>query len=203
MRRTRHVGLTGGIGSGKSTVAAMLINCGATVIDSDQIAREVTEPHGAAIEGIRSAFGEDFIQADGALDRTRMRALAFQDPEAKQRLEGIVHPWVSRIGQQRAAEAEGRGCPLLVFDVPLLVESGRWARRMDAVVVVDCPPETQLARVMARNGLAPDAVQAIIASQASPQLRRQSADLVLFNGACTSIADLETAVRETARLFGL
>ena len=174
-----RIGLTGGIGSGKSTVAALLAQCGATLIDTDAIARQLSQPEGAAIDAIRRAFGADFIDASGALDRARMRALAFSDPAAKLRLEAILHPLIGTETERRAGAA--RAAPAIVFDVPLLVESGRWRARVDAVLVVDCGEATQARRVLARSGWTPATVRAVIEQQASRAQRRTCADAVIFN----------------------
>jgi len=176
-----RIGLTGGIGSGKSTVAALLAQHGAAVVDTDTIARQLTLPGGAAIESIREAFGADFVDADGALDRVRMRALAFSDPSAKRRLEAILHPLIGTQTERQAGNA--RAAPAVVFDVPLLVESGRWRERVDKVLVVDCLEDTQVRRVVARSGWSAPAVQAVLAQQASRAQRRACADAVIFNDA--------------------
>lgn len=203
-QRPLRIGLTGGIGSGKSTVGHMWVALGAALIDADQIAREVTGPNGAAIEAIRATFGDDFVDPEtAALDRTRMRALVFSRPEARAQLEAIVHPLVTLHSQLRARDAAMAGHRLVVHDIPLLVESGRWAARLDAVVVVDCSAETQIARVMQRSGLARDVVQSIIASQASRPERRAAADAVIVNDADCSLESLRTRAQETAALFGL
>jgi dephospho-CoA kinase len=173
-----RVGLTGGIGSGKSTVAARLVERGAELIDTDAIARSLTLAGGAAIEPIRETFGAEFIDAGGALDRARMRQAAFADVEAKRRLEAILHP---RIGVEVRQRVAASTAPLTVLDIPLLVESGRWRDRVDRVWVVDCAEEVQLARVMARSGWAEDAVRAVIAQQASRGARRAAADAVIHN----------------------
>lgn len=202
-KRPLRIGLTGGIGSGKSTVGGMLEALGAALVDADRIARELTAPGGAAIEAIRAAFGREFIDASGALDRARMRELAFTRPEARAQLEAIVHPLVSLHSDLQAQQAAEQGCALIVFDIPLLVESGRWARRLDAVVVVDCSADTQIERVMQRSGLARQVVEGILASQASRQARRAVADAVIANDRDCSFDDLRSQTRQLARLFGL
>ena len=189
-----RVGLTGGIGSGKSTVATRLVELGAELIDTDAIARSLTLAGGAAIEPIREAFGADFIDADGALDRTRMREAAFADVEAKRRLEAILHP---RIGLEVAERVAASTAPLTVLDIPLLVESGRWRRRVDRVWVVDCDEDVQLARVMARSGWTESAVRAVIAQQASRAARRGAADAVIHNDGI----GLDELVREVDSLW--
>ena len=176
-----RIGLTGGIGSGKSTVAALLAQCGATVIDTDAIARELSQPGGAAIDAIRLAFGAGFINAGGGLDRARMRALAFSDPAAKRRLEAILHPLIGTETERQADAAHA--APAIVFDVPLLVESGHWRARVDTVLVVDCAEVTQARRVLARSGWTASTVQAVINQQASRAQRRACADAVIFNDA--------------------
>lgn len=174
-----RIGLTGGIGSGKSTVAARLAGFGAAVVDTDAIARSLTLPGGSAIAAIADQFGADYIDATGALDRARMRQLAFADPTARRRLEAILHPLI-RTETSRQADAAGQ-IRAIVFDVPLLVESGRWREQVDKVLVVDCSEATQVRRVMARSGWADDAVRAVIAQQASRAARRACADAVVFN----------------------
>lgn len=198
-----RLGLTGGIGSGKSTVGRMFVELGATLIDADQIARDATGPQGAAMPAIRRTFGDAFVDASGALDRARMRELAFTQPEARIQLEGIVHPLVTLQSQLLAQQAIAAGSRLIVHDIPLLAESGRWAQRLDAVVVVDCPAETQIERVMQRNGLAREVVQGIIASQATRSARRAVADVVIANGARRTLEELRAQVHQTAALFGL
>lgn len=197
-----RLGLTGGIGSGKSTVAAMLAELGAVVLDTDAISRSLTAPHGLAIEPIRAAFGAEFITPAGALDRERMRALVFADPAARQRLEAIIHPLVGQETSRQASAAQASGAPCLVFDVPLLVESGHWRQKVDHVLVVDCLPETQITRVMARSALSRDAVLAIMAAQASRDVRLQAADVVIFND-IKRLDDLRREVYALAPTFGL
>ncbi len=177
-----RIGLTGGIGSGKSTVGQMLQARGAAVIDADAIARQVTAAHGVAMPAIAQTFGPESITADGALDRERMRAHVFTQPQAKQALEAIIHPLVAQESQRQAQEALTKGHNTLVFDVPLLVESGaRWRTEVDRVLVVDCSEATQIQRVMARNGLSRETVQSIIAAQASRAQKLAAADWVIDN----------------------
>ena len=202
--RPLRLGLTGGIGSGKSTVGRMWVDLGAALIDADQIARDVTGPQGAAMDAIRATFGGGFVDpATGALDRARMRALAFSRPEARAQLEGIVHPLVTLHSNLQARQAVERGQTLIVFDIPLLAESGRWASRLDAVVVVDCSAETQILRVMQRSGLGREAVEGIIASQASRPARRAVADAVIDNDGHCTLENLQAQARQAAALFGL
>ena len=194
---TLRIGLTGGIGSGKSTVGQMLQARGAAVIDADAIARSLTAPHGAAMPAIAQAFGTEFITTEGALDRERMRAHVFQHPEAKQALEAIIHPLVSQETQRQAQEAIAQGHLTLVFDVPLLVESGaRWRTQVDRVLVVDCSVDTQIQRVMARNGWDRATVERIIAAQASRAQKLAAADWVISNDDIT----LETLYKRVQNL---
>jgi dephospho-CoA kinase len=177
-----RIGLTGGIGSGKSTVSQMLQARGAAVIDADAIARSVTAPHGAAMPAIMHAFGANFVTAEGALNREHMRAHVFSQPQAKQALEAIIHPLVAQETQRQAQAAMANGHHTLVFDVPLLVEAGaRWRAQVDRILVVDCTEETQIQRVMARNGLSREAVQAIISAQASRKQKLAASDWVIYN----------------------
>ncbi len=197
-----RLGLTGGIGSGKSTVARLLQARGAVVIDADALSRASTAPGGAAMPAITDVFGPDFVTPEGALDRDRMRALVFEDGTARQRLEAIVHPLIHAAIAEQAAAADRAGARCTVFDLPLLVESGHWVRQLDRVLVVDCDEATQVARVGARSGLDEEAVRRIMASQASRAARRAAADIVLYNDGLTMEA-LEAAVGRTARHLGL
>jgi len=199
---TVRVGLTGGIGSGKSTVLQVLAQLGAAVIDADAISRASTAAGGSAIEAIRLRFGADFITAAGALDRERMRELVYAQPQARRDLEAIVHPLVGAETERQTQAALQAGARCIVYDVPLLVESGRWRQRVDRVLVVDCSPATQVARVGARDGLAPAQVEAIIAAQAPRGLRLAAADAVVCNDGIT-LEQLRQQVREVARTFGL
>lgn len=196
------LGLTGGIGSGKSTVAAVLHACGAAVVDADAISRQTTAAGGLAMPAIAQQFGAQFVGADGALDRAAMRELVFAQPQARLQLEAIVHPLVSAETARQTQAALDAGKQLVVFDVPLLVESAHWRSRVDRVLVVDCLETSQTARVVARSGLAPEAVQAIINQQASRLRRLNAADLVIYNDGLT-IEDLRQACSEIARRFGL
>jgi len=185
------VGLTGGIGSGKSVVADMLAAHGAAIIDTDVIAHDLTRPGGAAIEPIRAAFGPDVIAENGALDRAVMRELVFHSPEAKRRLEAILHPMIRAETEARARVAQGS---YVVFVLPLLVESGRWLHLLDRICVVDTETETQVARVQARSGLTREVIGRIMAAQASREERQAVAHDVVFNGKDTTLAELEHSV---------
>ena len=196
--RASRIGLTGGIGSGKSTFGALLQKRGAALVDSDQIARQVTGPGGAAIAAIVQRFGPEFVDDTGALDRGRMRELAYSAPDARTALEAIVHPLVSLHSSQQAQAAEDAGTRVIVFDVPLLVESGRWVQRLDAVIVIDCPPALQIQRVMSRSGLNRSTVEAILAAQSPRNIRRASADIVVHNGDNCTLADLQKMAEQVA-----
>lgn len=190
-----RIGLTGGIGSGKSTVARLLVARGARLIDADQIARSLTEPQGAALAPIAQAFGADMILLDGTLNRARLREQVFNDAAARQRLEGITHPLVAQaIGQALADRADG----VALLDIPLLVESTRWRPALDAVVVVDCSVETQMTRVRERNGWPEDTIAGVIRSQASRARRLAAADAVIHN----DHIGLEALAREVEQLAG-
>ncbi|MBX9836446.1 MAG: dephospho-CoA kinase [Burkholderiaceae bacterium] len=201
-KHTARLGLTGGIGSGKSTVAQILVRCGAVLVDADDLARRVTGPGGAAMAAIAQVFGPDYVNASGALHRDRMRALAFSQPGLRQQLEAIVHPLVGQLTAAQVDAAVAAGQRLVVFDIPLLIESGHWRCQLDAVAVVDCPAETQIRRVMARNALALETVESIIAAQASRSARRAAADTVLYNDGL-SLQALDFQVRQLAAQFGL
>ena len=176
--RKFSVGLTGGIGCGKTTVADQFGALGATLVDTDQIAHALTGPQGAAMAALVAAFGPDIADAGGALARERMRALVFADGAAKQRLEAILHPLIREAARAAGAAATG---PYVVYVVPLLVESGNWRERVDRVLAIDCPESVQVARVMARNGLPEAQVRAIMATQATRAERLAAADDVLSN----------------------
>ena len=203
MRQPVRLGLTGGIGSGKSTVAAFLAQAGAAVMDADAISRTLTQAGGLAIPAILAEFGESLITPDGAMNRDAMRALVFSNPPTKRQLEAIIHPLVAQAlqAQTQAAMEAGKHC--LVFDVPLLVESGeRWRRQVDWVCVVDCQTETQIQRVMARNSLVRPEIEAIMAQQASRAQRLAHADVVIYNDGL-DLDQLQTAVHDMLARFGL
>lgn len=172
------VGLTGGIGSGKSTVADLFADLGVPVIDTDVIARELTAPGSAALEAIHSDFGDAVLLPDGSLDRAVLRRMVFADADARHRLESILHP---RIRQTVEQERAGLNAPYILLVIPLLVETGGYRDLLDRVLVVDCPEELQITRVIARNGLTRDEVLAILATQASRSERLAIADDVIVN----------------------
>lgn len=176
--RCTRIGLTGGIGSGKSTVARLWAEAGAVIVDTDAIAHQLTAPGGAAMPALTAEFGPQVQDASGALDRAAMRELVFRDPQAKARLEAVLHPLIGRTALE---QADGAGVQPVVFDVPLLAESRHWRQRVDRVLVVDCETSTQVRRVVQRSGWTEDAVRRVIDQQASRDRRRAIADAVLFN----------------------
>lgn len=172
------VGLTGGIGCGKSTVAELFAGLGATIVDTDAIAHSLTAPHGAAMPAILAEFGADFATQEGALDRARMRSLVFSDAGARARLEAILHPRIRDATAAAAAIATG---PYVIHAVPLLIESGAWRDRVSRVLAVDCSEHTQVARVMQRSRLDAGQVRAIMATQVTRAERLAAADDVIDN----------------------
>jgi dephospho-CoA kinase len=172
------IGLTGGIGSGKSAAADEFARLGATLVDTDAIAHALTAPGGAAIDAVRTLFGDSAIDASGAMDRAWVRARVFADPDARRRLEAVLHPLIRRESSARVRAAPG---PYVVLVVPLLVESQDYRARVDRVLVVDCPVELQVARVCARSGLSEEEVRRIITAQVSREARRAAADDVIDN----------------------
>ncbi|MFC0260510.1 dephospho-CoA kinase [Achromobacter marplatensis] len=187
------IGLTGGIGSGKSRVADMLGEWGATLVDTDQIAHALTAADGAAMPAIEREFGPQALTPEGALNRQWMRERAFSDPQARQRLEGVLHPAITEETERQAAAATGL---YLVFVVPLLVESlARWRTRVDRICVVDCDPETQVARVQSRSGLTEPAIRRIMAAQAARASRLEVADDVIVNDGATSPEQLRAQAK--------
>ncbi len=190
------VGLTGGIGSGKTTVANLFAERGATIVDTDAIAHQLTAPGGAAIDALRAEFGAETIDASGALDRAKMRALVFADPDAKNRLQAILHPLIRQECERAAEQARGA---YVIFDVPLLVESDRWRERVTRILVVDCPEAMQISRVMARSNMTEAQVRAIMATQATRAQRLAVADDVIENDG--SLAALTRAVDRLHALY--
>lgn len=172
------IGVTGGIGCGKTTVCDLFAARGASLIDTDLIAHQLTAPHGAAMPAIAQQFGPQYANAQGALDRAKMRELVFADGAAKARLEAILHPMIRRATEQAITAATG--CYVMLV-VPLLIESGAWQNRVARILVIDCPPETQIERVMMRSQLSKSQVEAIMATQVSRQARLAAADDVIDN----------------------
>ncbi|NJD33946.1 MAG: dephospho-CoA kinase [Betaproteobacteria bacterium] len=173
------VGLTGGIGSGKSAAADLFAERGAAVIDTDAIAHAMTSPGGAAMPAIRAEFGDEVVSADGALDRAALRALVFADPSARKRLEAILHPLIrAECERQLAASA---GAPYAILVVPLLIEAGDYRKRVNRIAVVDCAETTQIARVINRSGLDRPEIERILAAQATRSERLAAADDIIDN----------------------
>lgn len=189
---TYLIGLTGGIGCGKTRAANLFAEQGAEIIDSDEIAHRLTRSGGMAIEPIRRAFGSGFVTPDGALDRGKMRALAFSDPPAKRRLEAILHPL---IRAETAKSIAASRAPYALLVAPLLLETGAYRKIIDRLLVVDCAEETQIARTMARSHLSREEVLAIMATQTSRKARLAAADDVITND-----GDLEGLQRQVAAL---
>ena len=183
------VGLTGGIGCGKSAATQMFAALGAAIVDTDEISRALTASGGGAMRALESAFGPDYLNADGSLDRARMRAIVFSDPQAKRQLEAILHPLIRAESRSRIAAATG---PYVILVVPLLLETGAYADLVSRVLVVDCDEKLQIARTMARSGLDEDQVRSIMKAQLLRRERLQRADDVLQNDA--DIAALRTQV---------
>ena len=177
----KRIGLTGGIGSGKSTFGAMLVARGFALIDADAVSRELTGVGGLAIAKIREAFGDSSIALDGSMDRGRMRTLVFSQPEAKARLETILHPLIRTSIAEKLTAIQDKGEPLAILDIPLLVESSQWQGQLDGIIVVDCSEARQLSRVMDRNGWTQAQTQAVMATQASRQERLAVANWVIDN----------------------
>lgn len=190
-----NVGLTGGVGSGKSTIAAMLATQGAGIVDADAISHQLTQPGGAAIPLLHDRFGAAAIASDGSLDRNHMRALAFSDTSARKELESLLHPLIRAAMRERAAQLAATGYAYTVFVVPLLVESGSWRDYAGRVLLVDCSEATQLTRVCMRVGMDEATARAMIAAQASREQRLAVADDVLMNEG--ALADSE---RQAERL---
>jgi dephospho-CoA kinase len=194
------IGLTGGIGSGKTMVANRLGELGASIVDTDLIAHRVTAPGGMAMAPIEASFGAAYVAADGSLDRARMRSLVFSDDDARRRLEAITHPLIRAETEREAREAHGA---YVVFVVPLLVEAGGWRERVTRVLVVDCPVETQIERVMHRSGLSRAEVEAIIARQATRDARLAAADDILLNDGASLRALIDEVDALHARYLAL
>ena len=189
-----RIGLTGGIGSGKSSAAGFLAALGAEIVDADAIAHRITATGGLAIPALREAFGDAALNGEGALDRAAMRALAFADPAIRARLEAVLHPL---IAAQALAQADASDADVVVFDIPLLAESGHWRRRVDRVLVIDCREATQIERVARRPGWTEAAAAAVMARQATRAARRAVADAIVFNDG----ADLQALQAALAELW--
>jgi dephospho-CoA kinase len=203
MHKPLRLGLTGGIGSGKSTVAGFLADAGAAILDADAISRSLTQVGGRAIPALLAEFGEGMITAEGALNRDAMRHLVFTNPDSKRQLEGIIHPLVALVLQEQAQTAIEQGKTCLVYDVPLLVEGiARWRSQVDKICVVDCLPETQIQRVMARSQLSRSEIERIMSHQATREQRLACADVVILNEGL-DLLQLQAKVHEMWASFGL
>jgi dephospho-CoA kinase len=196
-----RLGLTGGIGSGKSTVAKMLADFGAVVIDADLISRSLTAPQGMAIEAIRIEFGDIMITPENSLDRERMRDLIFTHASAKSRLESIIHPLVKLETLRQYQSALKANSKLVVYDIPLLAESANWRPVLDQILVIDCLEETQIKRVMTRNNLKHIDVAKIISNQANRKMRNSVADILIFNDSI-SVEQLRAQVMQVTQHLG-
>lgn len=177
----RRIGLTGGIGSGKSTLAQLLVARGVALIDADAVSRQLTAAGGAAMPDIKREFGPAFIAADGSLARDRMRELVFAQPEERLRLQALLHPRILSALLEQESLLINQGKPLVLLDIPLLVESAHWRQKLDRVLVVDCSTDTQIRRVMQRSGMTAEQVQGIMATQANRAQRLSAADWVIDN----------------------
>lgn len=197
-----RLGVTGGIGSGKSTVSQYLARiCSGAVLDADAISRKSTAPDGLAVATIARVLGDTYISPDGGLDRTKARQRAFSDPGFRQSLEAIVHPIVQAEMLRIATECAAHCIPLLVYDIPLLAESGkRWRAQLDQVVVIDCSEETQVQRVQSRNHMPVNDVKAIISAQAARAQRLACADMVIFNDGI-SLLELEKQCQQVSTIL--
>ncbi|MGH1358750.1 MAG: dephospho-CoA kinase [Burkholderiaceae bacterium] len=189
------IGLTGGIGSGKSTIADAFVALGAALVDTDAVAHQLTAPGGRAIEPIRAAFGDEVIATDGSLDRPAMRKLAFSDAGSRQKLEAIIHPLIGAECTAQIEQAHRSGAAYILLAVPLLVESGNWLEKVDRVLVIDCDEALQISRVKSRSGLADEQIRAIMDVQASREERRAAAHDVIDNS-----SDLEAAQAQVRKL---
>lgn len=202
MGATLRLGLTGGIGSGKSTVSNLLAKLGAAVIDADAISRAATAVRGAAMTAIEATFGSGILTAAGALDRDKMRSAIYADSSTRGLLESIVHPLVAKEIGRQTDEAEREGAACIVFDIPLLVETNHWRESLHQILVIDCSPQTQLVRVTQRSNLAPGDVQRIMDAQVTRGQRLRAADWVIFNDGISMDA-LAAQVQEISHQFGL
>jgi dephospho-CoA kinase len=183
-----HVGLTGNVASGKSAVGRIWAGRGIPILDADLLAREAVQPGNPGLVAVREAFGKEVIAEDGTLDRARMREIVFRDPEARQRLERVLHPLIALLHRRWIAERVNEGTPLAVSEVPLLFETGL-EEEFDVVVFVDAPEAERLRRLVEERGLAPAEARSIMASQGDPAVKRSKADHVLDNDG--SLAELE------------
>jgi len=201
-KRSLQIGISGGIGSGKSTVCQSFARKGAAVVDLDAISRASTAAGGRAIAAVKATFGAGFIDETGAMDRTKMRDLVFSDAGARSRLEGIVHPLIALEVASQADTAQKMGLACIVFDIPLLVESAHWRTSLDRILMVDCSVDTQIQRVQARSGLSETEVRSILRAQSSRRQRLEVADAVIFNEG-KNLLEIERELQSLGAQFGL
>jgi dephospho-CoA kinase len=176
---------------------------GTALVDADAISRTLTASGGAAVGHIAEQFGQQFISANGAMDRSAMRQHIVTHPEAKQQLEALLHPLIQQTSAEQAAMAVEQGHQVIVFDIPLLVESKHWAQRLDLVVVVDCDVPTQIERVTARSGWSLETIHSILKTQAPRSERLSHADIVVMNGSACTLPQLQCQAQQIAGWFGL
>ncbi len=201
-KRSLRIGISGGIGSGKSTVCQSFARKGAAVVDLDAISRASTAAGGRAIAAVKATFGAGFIDETGAMDRTKMRDLVFSDAGARSRLEGIVHPLIALEVASQADTAQKMGLACIVFDIPLLVESAHWRTSLDRILMVDCSVDTQIQRVQTRSGLSETEVRSILRAQSSRRQRLEVADAVIFNEG-KNLLEIERELQSLGAQFGL
>jgi dephospho-CoA kinase len=193
--RFKRIGLTGGIGSGKSTLSGMLMARGLDVIDADALSHQLTAAHGAGMPAIQQIFGSEFVAQDGSLHRERMRELVFSQPEARIKLQALLHPMILQLIHDAVEAIKNKGKPLVVLDIPLLVESSHWRQKVDRVLVVDCSEDTQIRRVTRRSQMTAAQVERIMANQASRAQRLSAADWVVANDT-DDLQQLEVSARQ-------
>lgn len=192
------VGLTGGIGSGKSLAASFFSALGIPVVDADAVSRSITASGGEACPAVSKEFGSEFISEDGSMNRAKMRELVFSDPSAKLRLEALLHPIIEAKTRKRF-EALSKDHPVIIYDCPLLIEKKEWREGVDRILVIDVDPQEQIKRVVSRSGLSPSQIEAVMRNQASRQERLAAADDVVYNGGC--VEDLEAAVKKICKKY--